>query len=53
MQWNEFDSIMGIYDMTDQLHKKFKLSGDFIASLTKISNEYYERIMEEEDVNAG
>lgn len=53
VQWNEFDSIMGIYDITDQLHQKFKLSGDFIASLTKISNEYYERIMEEEDVDAG
>lgn len=52
VQWNEFDSIMGIYDITDRLHEKFKLSGDFIGALTELSDEYYESIVTEEDVDA-
>lgn len=53
IRWNEFDSIMGSYDITDRLHRKFKSSGDFIGALTALSDEYYESIITEEDVNAG
>lgn len=53
VQWNEFDSIMGIYDITDQLHQRFKSSGNFIGELTAISDEYYKSIIKEENVNAG
>lgn len=52
IRWNEFDSVIGNYDITEQLHKKFKLSGDFIGSLTVLSDEYYESIMAEEDTSA-
>lgn len=52
VQWNDFDSIMGVYDITDRLHARFKLSHNFIAELTTISDEYYKSIIKEEDVNA-
>ena len=52
MQWNEFDSIMGIYDITDRLHEKFKSSGDFIGALTELSDEYYNSIVAEENEDA-
>lgn len=53
IRWNEFDSIMGNYDITDRLHEKFVLSGDFIGALTALSDEYYECIITGEDENAG
>lgn len=53
VQWNEFDSIMGVYDITDRLHQRFRSSGDFIGELSAISDEYYKSIIKEEDVNAG
>ena len=52
IRWNEFDSIGGNYDITERLHKKFKSSGDFIGSLTALSDEYYESIIAEEDASA-
>lgn len=52
VQWNEFDSIMGIYDITDQLYEKFKSSGDFIGALTELSDEYYNSIVAEENEDA-
>lgn len=52
VQWNEFDSIMGIYDITDHLHEKIKLSGDFIKALTELSDEYYNSILAEENEDA-
>lgn len=48
IRWNEFDSIVGNYDITDRLHKKYKLSGDFIGALTELSDEYYSSIVAEE-----
>lgn len=53
IRWNEFESIIGNYDITDRLHEKFKLSGDFIGALTALSDEYYKSIITGEDVNAG
>ena len=53
VQWNEFDSIMGVYDITDQLHQRFKSSGNFIGELTTIADEYYNSIIKEANVNAG
>lgn len=52
IRWNEFDSIMGSYDITDRLYGKFKSSGNFIGALTELSDEYYESIVTEEDVDA-
>lgn len=52
VQWNEFDSILGVYDITDRLHEKFKSSGDFIGALTELSDEYYNSIVAEENEDA-
>lgn len=52
VQWNDFDSIMGIYDITDRLHEKVKLSGSFIGALTELSDEYYNSIVASENENA-
>lgn len=51
IRWDEFDSIAGSYDITERLHEKFKLSGNFIGALTELSDEYYQSIIVEEDVN--
>ena len=50
--WNEFDSIMGNHDITVRLHEKFKVSHDFIGSLTQLSDEYYDSIVAEENGDA-
>ena len=51
VQWNDFDSIIGVYDITDRLHERFKASHDFIGELTTLSDEYYKSIIKEEVVN--
>lgn len=51
VQWNDFDSIIGVYDITDRLHERFKASHDFIGELTTLSDEYYKTIIKEEVVN--
>lgn len=52
VRWNEFDSIMGNHDITVRLHEKFKVSHDFIGSLTQLSDEYYDSIVAEENGDA-
>lgn len=52
VQWNQLDSIMGNYDITERLHQKFKVSHDFIAELTVLSDEYYDSIVAEENKDA-
>lgn len=49
--WSEFDSLFGNYDITERLHSKFRSSGDFIGSLTELSDEYYNSIIAEENVD--
>ncbi len=49
--WGEFDSLFGNYDITESLHSKFRSSGDFIGSLTELSDEYYNSIIAEENVD--
>lgn len=50
VKWSEFDSILGIYDITEELHQKYTTSKDFIKSLTQIVDNYYESIrLEDKD----
>lgn len=51
VRWNEFESILGTYDITDELYEKYKISHDFIIELTKLADGYYNNIMKE-DANA-
>lgn len=50
VQWNEFESIMGTYDISNALHEAFKISHDFVGELTKLVDEYYKDIIESEEV---
>ena len=50
--WGEFDSFLGNYDITDCLHSKFQLCGNFITALSELTDEYYNSIIAEEDANA-
>ena len=48
VKWNDLDSILGKYDITDRLYRGYKISKDFIGELTKLSDEYYSKIISEE-----
>lgn len=50
VQWNEFESIMGTHDISYALHEACKTSHDFVGELTKLADEYYEDIIESEEV---
>lgn len=51
ISWGEFDSLLGNYDITERLHNKFKITGDFIAVLSELADEYYDSIIKEEEEN--
>lgn len=50
VQWNECESIIGTHDISYVLHEACKLSHDFVGELTKLADEYYEAIIESEEV---
>lgn len=49
LKWNDFENFVGSHDISAALHADYKKSGDFILSLTKLADEYYNSIMETED----
>ena len=51
IKWNEFESILGNHDITEELHKKYKESRNFVTSLSEIADKYYESIITEEREN--
>lgn len=51
VKWNDFDSILGNYDITEELHQKYADSNDFVKSLSEIADNYYENIKTEENDN--
>ena len=51
VKWNDFDSILGNYDITEELHQKYADSNDFVKSLSEITDNYYESIKAEENDN--
>lgn len=44
--WNDFENIVGVHDITEKLHSAYAKSKNFVAELTKLSNEYYHDIIE-------
>jgi len=50
VKWSEFENIMGAHDISNALHEACKSSHDFVGELTKLADEYYEEIMESEEV---
>lgn len=53
VRWDEFDSLLGNYDITERLHSKFKLSSNYLGALTELTDEYYDSIVEEESADEG
>ena len=50
VQWNEFDSIMGTYDITDKISVFTKSNEKFLQELSKLANDYYLEIVASEEV---
>lgn len=41
VSWNDFENIVGVHDISDQLRIGYKQSNNFTKELTKLSNQYY------------
>lgn len=50
VKWNDFESVMGAYDISNALNEACKISHDFEGELTKLSDKYFEDIIESEEV---
>ena len=44
LPWNEFEHIVGVHDISEELHAAYKNSNNFLEELTKISDRYYDEI---------
>lgn len=44
LPWSEFEHIVGVHDISDELHAAYKRSNNFVEELTKISDRYYDDI---------
>ena len=51
ISWGDFDSLLGNYDITERLHRKFSSTGDFVGALTELTDEYYDSIVAEENAD--
>ncbi len=45
VSWNEFENIIGVHDISDELHSAYKRTNNFIEELTKLSDQYYYEII--------
>ena len=50
VQWGEFEKLMGVHDITKELHEATSLSHDYEGELTKLANMYFESIIELGDI---
>lgn len=44
LPWNEFEHIVGVHDISEELHAAYKHSNNFVEELTKLSDNYYNDI---------
>ena len=51
VRWNEFETLIGNYDITERLHSKYKEKKDYISALSELADEYYFTIIEEEIID--
>lgn len=51
VRWGELDSFLGSYDITEQLHNIFRATKDFINALSKLTDEYFDSIIKEEEAD--
>lgn len=41
VSWNDFENIVGVHDISEELHSAYKQSGKFVEELAKLANQYY------------
>lgn len=51
VSWNEFENIVGVHDISEELHSAYKQTNNFIEELTKLSDQYYYEIIKSGVVN--
>ena len=44
LPWNEFEHIVGVHDISEELHAAYRRSNNFVEELTKLSDNYYNDI---------
>lgn len=44
--WNEFENIIGVHDISEELHTAYRNTRNFIDPLTKLADEYYYAIVD-------
>lgn len=45
ISWNEFENIVGVHDISEELHSAYKRTNNFVGKLTKLSDKYYNEII--------
>lgn len=45
VSWNEFENIVGVHDISEELHSAYKRTNNFVEELTKLSDRYYYEII--------
>ena len=48
IKWNEFESMMGTYDISEKLYNAYSISKDFVRELYISVDEYYNMITDSE-----
>ena len=48
IKWNEFESMMGTYDISEKLYNAYSKSKDFVRELYISVDEYYNMITDSE-----
>lgn len=43
--WNEFENIVGVHDISEELHSAYTRTNNFVEELTKLSDRYYYEII--------
>ena len=48
VKWNDFEHIMGNYDITQKLYEGYRATQNFAEVLIELADEYYQKIIESE-----
>ena len=51
VKWNEFEDLIGNYEITEKLNARLRQGEKYIPALTKLSDEYYNSIIKSEEID--
>lgn len=46
--WNDFERMVGEYDISQELHDQYRKTGNFMQTLTNLSDQYYKKVIHSE-----